>query len=85
MSVGVEPPTAADVEVSLPLPLTLLSVLVSLGVEPLAVAVAVLPLPPLSADPVAMPATLDTTAVVVLLGCGLSASSLQENMTDLPS
>ena len=34
-------------------------------------------------DPVATPAIAETTAVDVLVGCGLSSTALQENMTDL--
>ena len=39
---------------------------------------------PLSlADPVATPATAETIAVDVLVGCGLSSEAWQENITDL--
>ena len=64
-----------------PLPLELLpplllvpvlEVLVSVGVEPVADVELVLPLSPV--DPVATAANPDTTAVVVLLGCGLFAA-----------
>ena len=47
-------------------------VLVSVGTEPATVVELALPLSP--ADPVATAASADTTAVVVLLGCGLFAA-----------
>ena len=56
-------------------------VLVSVGTEPAAVVELALPLSPV--DPVATAASADTTAVVVLLGCGLFAAGWHENMTDL--
>ncbi len=56
---------------------------VCVGVEP--VADDELALPVLSEDPVATAASPDTTAVVVLLGCGLFAAGWHENMTDFPS
>ena len=61
-----------------PLLVLFFRVLVSVGAEP-AVDVELgfelpLPLPLLSVDPVATAASADTTAVVVLLGCGLFAA-----------
>ena len=61
-------------------PLLFFGVLVSVGVEP--AADVELPLPMLPGDPVAIPASADTTAVVVLLGDGLFAAGSQENMNE---
>ena len=55
-----------------PLLVPFFEILVSVGAEPAADVELALPLSP--ADPVATAASADTTAVVVLLGCGLFAA-----------